>query len=604
MNHTLPGLLEQNAERFAECPALKYKQQGQWQEINYTDLWQRVRSIARGLAALGVKPGDRVALISENCPDWVACDFGITSAGAINVAMFPSLPAVQIEHILADSGAWLLIVGSKALLEKALVVRQTMPDLQIVTMDGAYPSAFAEATADKPAPVGLLTLSELMARGDEYPEDELQARRAATKPEDLASLVYTSGTSGEQKGVMLSHANFLANVRQCQQVLHFSPDDVLLSVLPLNHVYERTTGCYLPLACGAQVAYAESLRRLRENLQEIRPTILILVPRFFEVLHEAVTDRMEKAPKRQRGLLLWALAVGKKATGYRLAHRIMPPHLWAQWRVADSLVFSKLRRTIGLDRLKDMVSGAAALSLPDNEFFQAVGIEVLEGYGLTEAAPVVACNRPGQIKLACVGPALPGIEVTLGEADEILVRSENVMLGYWGKPDATAAALDDQGWLHTGDVGKLDENGYLAITDRLKDLLVLTSGKNVAPQPIENALRTSPYIGQAVVLGDREQYVTALIVPVFDRLKHWAKTQGLQLPATPEEMVADKAVQGLIKTEIERLTPSLADFERVRDFRLLSAEFTVEGGELTPTMKVKRRVVLEKYGSLMHEMYR
>jgi long-chain acyl-CoA synthetase len=608
MNHTLPGLLEQNAERFSNCPALKYKQQGQWQTISYQDLWQRVRSIARGLAALGVKPGDRVALISENCPDWVACDFGITSAGAINVAMFPSLPPVQIEHILADSGAWLLIVGSKALLEKALVVRQTMPDLQIVAMDGAYPPASAEAAAGKPAPValpeGLLRLSEFIARGNEYDEAELEARRAATQPDDLASLVYTSGTSGEQKGVMLSHANLLANVRQCQQVMHFSPDDVLLSVLPLNHVYERTTGCYLPLACGAQVAYAESLRRLRENLQEIRPTILILVPRFFEVLHEAVTDRMDKAPKRQRGLFLWALEVGKKAMGYRLAHRLMPPHLWVQWRLADSLVFSKLRRTIGLDRLKDMVSGAAALALPDNEFFQSVGIEVLEGYGLTEAAPVVACNRPGQIKLACVGPALPGIEVTLGEADEILVRGENVMMGYWGKSDATAAALDDQGWLHTGDVGKLDEDGYLSITDRLKDLLVLTSGKNVAPQPIENALRTSPYIGQAVVLGDRQQYVTALIVPVLERLKHWARTQGLQLPPGPEDIVAQKAVQGLIKTEIDRLTPSLADFEKIRDFRLLPEEFTVDGGELTPTLKVKRRVVLEKYGDRMREMYK
>jgi long-chain acyl-CoA synthetase len=610
MNHTLPGMLEQNAERFPDCPALKYKQQGQWQAISYKDLWHRVRSIARGLAALGVKPGDRVALISENCADWVSCDFGITSAGAVNVAMFPSLPPVQIEHILADSGAWLLIVGSKTLLEKALVVRETMPDLQVVTMDGAYPPAPSLSREGESGKVGsegdagLLTLSEMMARGDEYPEAELEARRAALQPDDLASLVYTSGTSGEQKGVMLSHANFLANVRQCQQVMHFSPDDVLLSVLPLNHVYERTTGCYLPLACGAQVAYAESLRRLRENLQEIRPTVLILVPRFFEMLHEAVMDRMNKGPKRQRGGFLWALAVGKRALRYRIAHHLMPPHLWVQWRLAEQFVFAKLRRTLGLDRVKDMVSGAAALGLPDNEFFQAVGIEVLEGYGLTEAAPVVACNRPGQIKLACVGPSLPGIEVTLGEADEILVRGENVMKGYWGKPDATAAALDDQGWLHTGDVGKLDENGYLSITDRLKDLLVLTSGKNVAPQPIENALRASPYIGQAVVLGDREQYVTALIVPVFDRLKHWAVTQGLQLPATPEEMVADKAVQGLIKTEIERLTPSLADFEKVRDFRLLPEEFSVDGGELTPTLKVKRRVVLEKYGDRMQEMYR
>lgn len=591
---TLLAMLQTSAEAFGDSPALAQKLGGTWRPTAYAELWEDARRLARGLAAMGVQAGDRVAMVSENSPEWVVCDFGILSAGAINVAMFPSLPPVQMEQILADSGAWLLIVGSDALLQKALAVRQTMTDLQIVTMQPVCPSAEER----------VLSLEQVMQRGDDYPEAELQARRAAVTVDDLASIVYTSGTSGEQKGVMLSHGNFMANVRQCQLVLHFSPGDVLLSVLPLNHVFERTTACYLPLACGAQVAYAESLRRLRENLTEIRPTILILVPRFFEVLHQAVLDRMQKAPARRRELFEWALRVGARALPYRLKHRPMPPHLWLAWRLAEWLVLAKLRGALGLDRTKEMVSGAAALALVDNEFFLTLGVEVLEGYGLTEAAPVVACNRPGQVKLACVGPPLPGVEVKLGEQDEILVRGGNVMRGYWGKPEANAATLDDAGWLHTGDIGKFDEDGYLSITDRLKDLLVLTSGKNVAPQPIENALRTSPYVAQAVVLGDRQQYVTALIVPVFERLKHWAVSQNVALAATPREIIADKAVQRLFKDEIERLTPHLADFEKVRDFRLLPEEFTVEGGELTPTLKVKRRVVLGKYGEPIGEMYR
>ena len=591
---TLLAMLRSSVDSFGDRPALARKQAGKWHWITYAELWKDVLRLARGLAALGIAPGDRVGMVSENCPEWVLCDFGILAAAAVNVALFPSLPPVQMEQLLTDSGAWLLIVGNNSLLEKALAVRQTMPDLQIVTM----PSVSA------PAEAGVLSLQQVMERGDEYPETELEARRAALTPDDLASLVYTSGTSGEQKGVMLSHGNFTANVHQCQQVLHFSPDDVLLSVLPLNHVFERTACCYLTLGCGAQVAYAESLRRIRENLTEIRPTILILVPRFFEVLHQAVMDRLQKGPARRRELVEWCMRAGEKALPYRLAHRHMPPHVWTQWFLAERLVLANLRTSLGLDRCTEMVSGAAALAPDDNEFFQAIGLEVLEGYGLTEAAPVVACNRPGQIKLACVGPALPGVEVKLGEQNEILVRGGNVMLGYWGKPEATAAALDDAGWLHTGDIGSFDDEGYLSVTDRLKDLLVLTSGKNVAPQPIENALRSSPYVVQAVVLGDRQQYVTALVVPAFSRLAHWARTQGLQLPDTPEEIVADKAVQQLIKAEIARLTPHLADFEKVRDLRLLPAQFTVEAGELTPTLKVRRRMVLEKYSDTIREMYR
>lgn len=589
---TLLEMLADTVRRHPDSPALAQKRAGGFQALTYAQLDARVRQFARGLAALGIEPGDRVALIGENCPDWVVCDFAILSAGAVNVAMFPSLPPGQIEYILQDSGAWLLVVGSRTLLQKALAVRERIPDLQIVTLEGVPESGH-----------GVLSFQQVLQRGESFPTDQLEARRAAVRSEHVASLVYTSGTSGEQKGVMLSHANFLANVYQCQQVLLFEPTEVLLSVLPLNHVFERTAGCYLALSRGSQVAYVESLRRLRENLLEVRPTILILVPRFFEVLRDAVLDRMQKAAPPRRWLFFWALGVGQKALPYRLAHRHLPPPLAVGFQLAERLVFRKLRQALGLDRTKHLVSGAAALDCDANRFFLSAGINVLEGYGLTEAAPVVAVNRPGKVKLACVGPPLPGIEVKLGDQDEILVRGDNVMLGYYHRPEATAAALDAEGWLHTGDAGRLDEDGYLSITDRLKDLLVLTSGKNVAPQPIENSLRRSPYLSQVVVLGDRRQYATALLVPDFERLRHWARTQTLHLPTGKAALAADRTVQRLLKDEVERLTGDLADFEKVRDFRVLAEEFTVEGGELTPTLKIKRRVVLEKHAALIAQMY-
>lgn len=592
---TLLEMLHATASRYPSSPALSAKQQGRFQALTYQELEARVRQFASGLAVLGVKPGQPVGLVAENCPEWVICDFGILTAGGVNVALFPSLPARQLEYCLADSGVWLLIVGNTRLLEKALVVRQTMPDLQIILLA-------EEAPDDDP---GVFTFRQIMDLGARQPLSEtlLETIRAASSSSTLASIVYTSGTSGEQKGVMLSHGNFLANVRQCQQVLHFLPEDVLLSVLPLNHVFERTAGCYLPLACGAQIAYAESLRRLRENLLEVRPTYLILVPRFFEVLRDALVDRMQKSDPRRSRLFFWAIDASKRYVRCKLQGRYVPPWLVLEHTLAERLVLRKVREGIGLDRTRLMVSGAAALAIDVNEFFHALGLNVLEGYGLTEAAPVVAVNRPGQIELGTVGPALPGIEMKLGDLGEILVRGDNVMLGYYNKPEATALALDAEGWLHTGDVGEMNADGRLRITDRLKDLLVLTSGKNVAPQPIENALHASPYINQAVVLGDRHQYVTALIVPAFSRLYHWAQVKQVPLSQSNSEVIADRMVQQLIRDEIRRLTEGLADFEKVRDFRLLADEFTIEGGELTPTQKVKRRVVMEKYATLIADMY-
>jgi len=589
-------MLQATVAVHGDRPALSCFRSGAWQSLTYTELWDLAQRFGNGLRCLGVQPGDRVAIAAESCPRWVVADFGILAAGAVNTAMFPSLPPAQIEYILSDSGGWLIIVGDAQLLQKALAIREHMPDLQIILLEG-----------EPPADSNVLTFDEMLGRTEQAAgQSRYPSPTGRGRPEGpgvgLASLIYTSGTTGQQKGVMLTHHNFVVNVQQCREVLVFQPDDVLLSVLPLNHVFERTAGCYLPLSCGSHVYYCENLRRLREFLPQVRPTYFILVPRFLESLHDALVDRMAKAPPLRRLLLAWAQAAGRRRLRHVLRAGRVP--LWSalEYRLADHLVLRQIRERIGLDRCKNAVSGAAALPVHLNEFFQALGLEVLEGYGLTESSPVVSVNRPGAITVGTVGPPLPGVEVALGEHDEILVRGPNVMPGYYKLPEETAAALDAEGWLHTGDVGAM-RGECLCITDRLKDLLVLTNGKNVAPQPIELHLCTSPYIAQAVVLGDGESYVTALIVPAFERLRHWAQTQHHALPETPEAIVADEAVQGLIRREVKRLTEHLADFEKVRDFRLLPREFTIESGELTPTLKVKRRIITQVYAPLIAQMY-
>lgn len=588
-------MLYASVEAHGELPALSSRAGKHWQHITYKELWQAIHEVGAGLVRLGVRPGDSVAMCAESSPRWAICDFAILAAGGVNAAVFPNLPPGQIEHILVDSGATILIVGDKKLLQKALVIRETMPDLQIIVISG-----------EGDAVPGVWTLDEVIERGRAQVV-ALSDIEAQTGTDTLASLVYTSGTSGQQKGVRLTHGNFAGNVRQCQQVLQFTSDDVLLSVLPLNHVFERTAGCYLPLACGAHVYYVENLRRLRENLHEIRPTYMILVPRFLEVLCDALTERMQKTPAARKRMFFWALEVGRRRLRARLRERAPSPLLGLEVSLADSLVMRKVREAVGLDRVKDLVSGAAALSTEVNEFFHALGVEVLEGYGLTECAPVVAVNRPGSTHVGCVGPPLPDVEVKIGEHSEILVRGANVMQGYHNLPEETALALDEEGWLHTGDAGIFDERGCLNITDRLKDLLVLSNGKNVAPQQIENLLRRSPYLSQVVVLGDKQAYVTALVVPNIERIRHWwetAKKDGGELGVGAEDVLSRREVVELVRGELKRLTTELADFEKVRDFRLLPEEFTIEGGELTATLKVKRRVVLEKYADLVAEMYK
>jgi long-chain acyl-CoA synthetase len=425
--------------------------------------------------------------------------------------------------------------------------------------------------------------------------DAFEARRLAVRPEDPAAIIYTSGTTGEPKGAVLSHANFTSNALAVLRRIPVRETDRFLSFLPLPHVFERLVGFYFPLAAGAEIAYAGSLFTVQTDMVDVKPTIMASVPRLYESMAGRIADTGAKLPPLRRRLFDWAVSVGRNVGMRRIEHRSVEPLLALQYALADRLVLAKVRERTG-GRMRYFVSGGAPLMRETAEYFAALGLTILEGYGLTETSPVITFNPPGEIKLGTVGRPIDGVEVKLAADGEILCRGHNVMQGYYNKPAATREAIDADGWFHTGDVGRLDADSYLSITDRKKEILVLSNGNKVAPAPIEARLKTSPFIAQAVLLGDRQNVVSALIVPQFDRLRQWAQEAGIPA-AENAALIADARVRRQIKSEIDRLSKELADFEKVRRFALLERDFTTDSGELTPTLKLKRRVIAEKYAA-------
>jgi long-chain acyl-CoA synthetase len=593
MQPTLNAMFRASVREYPDQPALSQRGATHFEPLTYEQLWQRVRQCASGLRALGVQHGDRVTVVCENRVEWVVTDFAIMALGAISVPLFPTLPAPQIRNILDDCGSRWLVVSDAGQLSKATALRHDDPRLQVVAM------------VDTVAGDGLYTWDQMMHEGARHmiPAGEYDDMLSRPRPEDLASIVYTSGTSGDPKGVMLTHHNFVSNVEACQDALRFPVGGVLLSVLPLNHCLERTAGLYLPLACGAHVCYAQSLRRLRQNLTEVRPTYMILVPRILEAFQDAVLDSVAKLPALRRRLAEWAIAVGERRLQRLQERQPLPWGLGLLWRIAGRLVLSRLREAAGFDRVVCLVSGGAALPRGTATFYHSIGVPVLEGYGLTEATPVVSFNRIGKFRLGTVGQALTGVSVRVGAQSEVLVRGGNVMSGYYGKPGDTAEAIDQEGWLHTGDVGAIDPDGFISITDRIKDIIVLSNGKNVSPQPVENLLRSSPYIAQAVLIGDGYPTVTALLVPAFSRVRDWLARTHDAVEPDDAALARSPLVRELIRGEIRRLSASLADFESLHGFALLGRELSAEEGELTPTLKVKRRVVVERYAGLIAGLY-
>jgi long-chain acyl-CoA synthetase len=575
--------------------ALKFKEGGTWRTISHQQVYEDVRRAALGLRALGVAPGDRVAILSENRPEWLISDFACVMSGAISVPLYAVLPADQIEYLLRDSEVKAIFVSTEEQLAKIREVRSRVPSLgRVISYDGP-PGGES----------GVLPLAELLELGgtmlSDHPDDEYRERALATDPHDLLTIIYTSGTTGRPKGAMLTHNNVASNVHSVLQIFDIGPGDVALSVLPLCHIFERMAGHYVMFSAGVTIGYAESFAAVGDNFVEVRPTVMTLVPRGYEKIHARVAQAAREASPAKRRLLSWAIAVGARRLDRVMAGRKVGPLLAAEHKVADRLVFSKLREMTG-GRLKFFVSGGAPLSPELARFFHSVGLPVLEGYGLTETSPAISFNRAEEVKPGSVGRPIPGVEVAIAEDGEILTRGPHVMKGYYKMPEATAAVMEPDGWFHTGDIGELDDEGRLSITDRKKDIIVTAGGKNIAPQPIENRAKSSPYVNEAVMIGDRRKFPVLLVVPDFDALESWARSERIGF-STHEALVADPRVAEFMEREVLATLSDLARFECPKRVALLSRELSIDSGEITPKLSVKRRVVETRYKEIIDSLY-
>lgn len=591
---TLNTLFVESVSKHANLPALHVKVDGQWRTLDYREVGERVGDFAAGLCALGVRHGDRVAILSENRPEWAIADLAILAAGSITVPIYPTLPPGQIAHILRDSGACAVVLSDEKQLAKLPIALESCADLKsIVIMDPAGASNAGESDGR-----ARVAFTEVYARGkSDEARNTCAERRDAVRPADLASLVYTSGTTGDPKGAMLSHGNFVSVIHSVLDGLPLQvPGEQFLSFLPLCHVFERATH-FVSITQGGHTYYAENIFKLSDNMAETRPTIIQTVPRIIEVIHERILDTVSKMPPiRQQGFHE-AIKIGQEVWAAKNSGKAVGPVLAAKHLAADRFVLAPIREKLG-GRLRFFVSGGAPLRREPAEFFNAIGIPVVEAYGLTETAAAGTTNPAHATKVGTVGKPFPGVSLKIAADGEILLSGPNIMNGYWNQPQASAEAVDSEGWLHTGDIGVVDDDGYLTITDRKKDIIVLANGKNVAPQPIEALLRASKLIADIVLLGDHSGTVSALVVPDFAALAAWANAQAIKFNE-PAELAASPDAKREIRRSIDQLSGNLAEFEKVRKIALLDHAFSVDAGELTPTLKVRRKVIRERYGHLL-----
>ena len=590
---TLNELFFSSLDRFGARPvALRWKQAGTWREMSYQELLAGVQALSLGLADLGVRPGDRVAIISENRPEWAITDYACLAARCADVPIYPTLPAKQVEYILRDSNSVAVFASNRELLDKALAGRERLPALRHVI---AFDASLAGGE--------VLSFDSVLERGRRLDGRAAAWRTEALRvvPDDLATQIYTSGTTGDPKGVMLTHANITTNVVAGVRVLPLTPDDECLSFLPLSHIFERMAGHYCMMLAGTVINYASSIDAVAAEMLERRPTVVLSVPRLFEKIYARVLEGAMSGSAVKRAIFTWARRTGERWVDLTLAGRRVPALLGLQHRIAHALVFAKLHARVG-GRLRFFVSGGAPLSPEIAKFFFAAGLPILEGYGLTETSPVIAVNGPGRTRLGTVGKVLPGVEVKIADDGEILTRGPHVMKGYYNKPEDTAAAIDADGWFHTGDIGMLDAEGYLSITDRKKDLIVTAGGKNIAPQPIEELAKSSKFVASAVMLGDKRRFPIMLVVPDFGHLRAWATHKGIAADGNAALLELPQ-VREKLDREVKKTLRDLAHFEIPKKLLLVPTEFSIEGGELTPKMSVRRRVVEKRYEKEIEALY-
>ena len=592
MNQTSLSIMVLNqAKKYGSRRVFMRKRRGQWEYISWQTLAEQITQAAHGLAALGFKTGDRLAILAENQPEWPIIDLACLYLGGVDVPLYLSSPAQDIAYILKDAGVTVIAVSGRGQCEKILQIASDLPELSHVLL-------LDEDEQTQQLDFGSLSVcrfAELLATGEQHAE-----RLGPIENPGLATIIYTSGTTGLPKGVMLSHTSLLANAHDATQVLPLTPDDITVSFLPLSHSFERTPGLYTLLYVGGSIAYGGGTVTILKDLAEVKPTVFCCVPRVLELVYRRVLGERESANFAKQKLLDWALSLGKTVGTARISGQAIPLQQQLQLQLIDRLVFQKLRDTLG-GRIRFLISGGAPLSPEIARFFFGVGITVYEGYGLTEAAPTISCNTPGKTRLGTVGPAFPQVEVKIDTDGEICARGPSIMQGYYRRPEDTAAILDAEGWLHTGDIGEIDTEGFIKITDRKKDLIITDSGENIAPQPIESLLKQDPLIEEACLIGDKRPYITALIVPNQALVETVAHRHGVS--GDWQSVLSHATVHGLFRSRVNTINKTLPISARIRQFSVLSEPFSQDRGELTPTLKVKRRVVITSYQTQIETMY-
>ena len=583
-------LLREGVDKNRDRVAYRYKSGGTWHDVTWGEHWAMVRAVAKGLIALGVAKADRVSILGQTRLEWVQADFGIGACGAVTVGIYPSNLGPDCAYIVNHSESAVIFVEDQEQLDKLMEVRSEIPRVtHFIRFDGPGDPAN-----------NVVSWKEFLGEGASVTDEQLEQRAGEIQPDDLASLVYTSGTTGVPKGAMITHGNLLATSASATGSLYIEPYFVTLLFLPLAHVFARLI-VYVTMRTCVTLAFAESLAVVAANLKEVRPHFIASVPRVFEKVYGKITSDVAEAGGIKEKLFNWAIGVGRQVSALQQANRPVTGFLKLKHALANKLVFQKIQAALG-GRLVYAISGAAPLNKEIGEFFHACGILILEGLGMTENTSFTNVNRFDRNKFGTVGPPGPGIEMKLADDGEILFRGENVMKGYYKSPDETAETIDADGWLHTGDIGEIDEDNYLKITDRKKDLIITAGGKNVAPQRIERILRTSQYISQVVAIGDKRKFIAALVTLDPEAIHTWAEQKGITY-ADVSELAKNPEVVKLIGREIEEKNDQLASFESVKTFRILPRDLSIEEGELTPTMKTKRKVVLDKYADLVEELY-
>ncbi len=594
MSETLAEILYSAAGRWKDKTALRYKREGEYTSLSFGSCCEVITDYAYGLSRFGIERGDTVAILSENRPEWVFTDMAVLSLGGVTVPVYGTLSPKQIEYVLNDSHCKAIAVSQPEHLKLIGMIFNDLKYLKkIVTF---FPGHNDFMTITK-------SFQQVVDTGAEARTEDpgfLKTMHEKADGTDIATIIYTSGTTGTPKGVMLSHDNIIANIKGVTNVLEVSENDVFLSFLPLSHIFERMGGYYFPLYVGAAIAYAESTDTVKENMQEIRPTVITSVPRLYEKMYAVVQDTAARGSFLKKLIFRWCVHTGKVYYYWKQTGKVSK-FLAYRYSMADMLVFKKLRDKTG-GNLRFFVSGGAPLSQEIAKFFAYAGIYILEGYGLTETSPVISINLPENIKIGTVGKPLPNVEVRIAEDGEICTRGPNIMKGYFNKPEETKEVIDEKGWLHTGDIGFIDEEGRITITDRKKNLIVTSGGKNIAPQPIENLLITSRYIDQIMMIGDKRQFLSALIVPAFEYLETYFKANGLTA-GSRKELVKHSGTYKLISSEIKRLSTDLSNYECIQKFDVLDREFTEEDGVLTPTLKIIRKAVEKKYAREIGKLY-